>query len=202
MRMRTSLGFLASSLAATVAACSAGPDTTGTVSSAEEVVAPSAHADGGQPSGGGDSKTRSRRSSTWSSSSARTARSITSSRRTSPSTASASTTSSRRRSSTRTARPGPNFELALQKLGGRLAAEQVRPEPRTKKPYAILPPVARRRPEDAVRLRRVADAEAAENGLPRRLHRVPDDGRHRSRERRRRHPYPERRPCCRRARSS
>lgn len=164
MRMRTSLWFLATSFAASAAACSAATDTTSTISSAEEVVAPAAHADGGSPSGSRDFKTTSP---------IKHVVVIVGENRTfdhvfatyKPKNGQRVDNLLSKKIIKEDGSPGPNFKLALQKTAVDSPPSKFEMSPGSKKPYATLPPPLAGGPTTPY-IATVADAQMAENGLP------------------------------------
>ncbi len=164
MRMRTSLWFLASSLAATAAACSAAPETTGAVTSAEEVVAPTARADGGEASGSRDSKTRTP---------IKHVVVIVGENRTFDHVFATYKPKHGQRVDNLLAKkivnedgtPGANFKAALQNTAVDSPPSKFDPSPGSKKPYANLPAPLAGGPTTPY-IDTVADAQLAENGLP------------------------------------
>jgi phospholipase C len=168
MRMRTSLWFLASSLAVTAAACSSASDVTGTTEQAlsEQAVAPTAGSDAGsgETSGHNDFKTRSP---------IKHVVVIVGENRTfdhvfatyKPKHGQLVDNLLSKHIINEDGTPGPNFELALQRTAVDSAPNKFEMSPGSKKPYKVLPPALAGGPTTPF-VATDAEAAAVENGLP------------------------------------
>jgi phospholipase C len=167
MRMRTSLWFLASSVAATAAACSSGPgDVTATASAAEVTIAPRADAGAGAGETGGrnDSNTHSP---------IKHVVVIVGENRTfdhvfatyKPTHGQLVDNLLSKKIVNEDGTPGPLFALALQKTAVDSAPSRYELSPGSKKPYKVLPPALAGGPTTPF-IATDAEAAAVENGLP------------------------------------
>jgi phospholipase C len=165
MHMRTSLWFLASSLAVTAAACGSATDgPTATVSSAEETVAPGAGTDGGEVSGHRDFATRTP---------IKHVVVIVGENRTFDHVFATYKPKHGQRVDNLLSKgiikedgtPGPNFWLATQKSAVDSAPNEYDLSPGGKQTYKVLPPALAGGPTTPF-VDNDTDAAAAENGLP------------------------------------
>jgi phospholipase C len=166
MRMRTSLWFLASSLAVTAAACGSASDVTGSTSEAvdQTVATAAADAGAGETSGHNDSKTKTP---------IKHVVVIVGENRTfdhvfatyKPKNGQLIDNLLSKHIINEDGSPGPLFALAVQQSAVDSAPSKFEMSPGSKKPYKVLPPVLAGGPTTPY-VATVAEAAAVENGLP------------------------------------